>query len=139
MWTEKHIQQLHSQGKIKSFHLEKRTSKREISPKKSREKEWLDWNLQYLANDMALELSREHKFSEGRKWRFDWAFAAIKLAIEYEGLFSKKSRHTTASGFTGDTDKYNQAQAEGWTVLRFTAINYKQAPQAVRAAIKQKR
>ena len=102
MWTEKHIQQLQRQGKIKSYNMEKKTSKREISPKKSREKEWLDWNLQYLANEMTLELSREHKFSEGRKWRFDWAFTAIKLAIEYDLAAGRKRVNVRPQGASAD-------------------------------------
>lgn len=69
---------------------------------------------------------REHSFHPTRKWRFDAAIPNLMLAIEYEGLFAKKSRHTTVSGFTGDTEKYNQAQVLGWRVLRYTAKNYKQ-------------
>jgi len=68
----------------------------------------------------------EHKFSESRKFRFDIAILDLKVGIEYEGLMSAKSRHTTMTGFTNDTSKYNLAQLEGWRVLRYTAINYKQ-------------
>jgi hypothetical protein len=68
----------------------------------------------------------EHKFSESRKFRFDIAIIDKKIGIEYEGLMSAKSRHTTMTGFTNDTSKYNLAQLEGWKVLRYTALNYKQ-------------
>lgn len=64
---------------------------------------------------------KEYKFHPVRKWRFDYACPELKIAIEYEGLFSAKSRHTTVTGFTGDCEKYNAAQIEGWIVLRFTA------------------
>ena len=37
---------------------------------------------------------------------------------------SKKSRHVTAKGFTGDTEKYNAAQSLDWKVLRYTVLNY---------------
>jgi very-short-patch-repair endonuclease len=60
-----------------------------------------------------------------RKWRFDFAVPDKKIAIEYEGLMSEKSGHTTLKGYTKDTEKYNAAQALGWTVIRFTVKNYK--------------
>lgn len=66
----------------------------------------------------------EHKFHPERKWRFDIAFPEQKLAIEYEGINSKKSRHTTLTGFTGDREKYNAAQILGWQVLGYTVLNY---------------
>ena len=67
----------------------------------------------------------EHKFSKDRKFRFDACFKELKIAIEYEGIFSEKSRHTTVSGFIRDCEKYNLAAIEGWRVLRYTAKNIK--------------
>ena len=68
---------------------------------------------------------QEFRFSEDRKYRFDFAIVDKKIAIEYEGLMSKKSRHTTISGYTKDAEKYNLAQSMGWKVYRYTAKNYK--------------
>lgn len=65
----------------------------------------------------------EHEFHPERKWRFDLAIPSFKVAIEYEGVFSAKSRHTTISGYTEDCVKYNEAQILGWAVLRYTAKN----------------
>lgn len=67
----------------------------------------------------------EFKFHPKRKWRFDFCIPELKIAIEYEGLMSEKSRHTTITGFTNDSEKYNAAQILGWRVLRYTALNYK--------------
>jgi very-short-patch-repair endonuclease len=78
---------------------------------------------------------KEHKFHPTRKWRFDFSNLELKCAIEYEGLFAAKSRHTTATGFTGDAEKYNQATILGWKVLRYTALNYKQLETDVKALI----
>jgi hypothetical protein len=128
MWTEKQLQQKQKQGKIKGYNISpvnKTTKVVKTNSEYSKEKEWLSWNLMYWANEKALELVTEHKFHEKRKWLFDWAFPAVKIAIEYEGLMSKKSRHTTIKGYTGDTEKYNSAQAKGWRVIRLTALNYK--------------
>lgn len=66
----------------------------------------------------------EHKFSEYRKFRFDFAIKEIMTGIEYHGLNSEKSGHTTLLGFTKDQDKANLAQSEGWKVLSFTILNY---------------
>lgn len=71
-----------------------------------------------------IEFETEYKFHPKRKWRLDIAIPEAKLGIEYEGIFSKKSRHTTISGFTGDIEKYNTAAKMGWMILRYTAKNY---------------
>jgi very-short-patch-repair endonuclease len=69
----------------------------------------------------------EHRFDKVRRFRFDIALVNEKVAIEYEGIFSKKSRHTTVKGFTTDCEKYNLAIKNGWRVLRYTQLNYGQA------------
>ena len=74
---------------------------------------------------MGLDYSREHMFHPKRKWRFDYAIPSKKIAIEYEGIVSDKSRHTNIKGYTEDSNKYNEAQKLGWKVLRYTAMNYK--------------
>lgn len=96
--------------------------KREKNPGK--QKPWIEFQLKQWAQKNNITLSTEFKFHPERKWRFDWCFEDLKIAIEYEGIFSAKSRHTTHTGFTGDINKYNAAQQSGWTVLRYTALNY---------------
>lgn len=87
---------------------------------------WM-WNqLVWWSLKEGILVVHEHKFHPDRKWRFDFALPDQKIGIEYEGINSKKSRHTTLTGFTGDTEKYNAAQALGWKVIRFTAKNYRQ-------------
>lgn len=75
---------------------------------------------------MKVDFQTEYKFLPDRKFRFDIAIKKKMIGIEYEGLFSNKSRHTTAIGYTGDTIKYNLAVIAGWRVLRYTQLNYKQ-------------
>lgn len=70
------------------------------------------------------EYVTELMFDEKRKFRFDWAIPSLKIAIEYEGIMSAKSGHTTVSGFNSDCIKYNLATTQGWRVLRYTAKNY---------------
>lgn len=67
----------------------------------------------------------EMKFHPTREWRFDITIPSLQCAVEYEGIFSEKSRHTGMKGYTEDSNKYNAAQLLGWTVLRYTAKNYK--------------
>jgi very-short-patch-repair endonuclease len=94
--------------------------------KKNKHLDWMGWNLLYWCNEHAVILEEEYQFNPERKWRFDWAIPSLKIAIEYEGgIFMEKSGHTSARGMTKDADKYNSAQALGWIVLRFTALNYK--------------
>lgn len=75
-----------------------------------------------------IEFVTELKFHEKRRFRFDFAIPAEKIAIEYEGISvgkGGKSRHTSITGYTRDCEKYNLAAVDGWRVLRFTALNYK--------------
>ena len=136
MWTEKQLQKLKQDGKITGYSVTQ-SAKNGIKSSKngkkcaqngnnrSKEKDWLAWNLAFWSNENSLELLTEHKFDDHRLFRFDWALPGIKVAIEYEGLMSKKSRHTTAKGYTGDTEKYHLAQKQGWRLIRITALNYK--------------
>lgn len=76
---------------------------------------------------------KEYHFHPERKWRFDFAWPDLMIALECEGgiyASSKnlcqlcgqppRSRHTSMSGFEGDCEKYNQAAILGWKVLRVT-------------------
>lgn len=84
--------------------------------------------LQFIKNHLKLlgvDYTTELQFHKVRKFRFDVAIHFLKVAIEYEGLNSEKSGHTTLTGYTLDCTKYNLAQLDGWKVLRYTAMNYK--------------
>lgn len=126
-FNEQKIKELLAAGKIRGY---KHTGKARYPktkprpPKPSKEKQWIHDNLAYWCNQHAVTLETEYRFHPDRKWRFDWAIPALKIAIEYEGLFAAKSRHTTISGFSNDTEKYNACQASGWRLLRYTAKNY---------------
>jgi very-short-patch-repair endonuclease len=84
--------------------------------------------LKYIKHKLALlgiEYVEEHRFHNVRRFRFDVAILNQKVAIEYEGLVSDKSRHTTLEGYSKDCEKYNLATTCGWKVLRYTTLNYK--------------
>ena len=64
-----------------------------------------------------------------RRFKFDFAVPELKVAIEYEGINSGKSRHTSITGYSKDCEKYNLAVKLGWRVLRYTCMNYKDVSQ----------
>jgi very-short-patch-repair endonuclease len=62
----------------------------------------------------------EFRFHPVRKWRFDFAWPALRVALEIEGGVYAKGRHTRGKGFEADIEKYNTAALLGWTVIRAT-------------------
>lgn len=63
---------------------------------------------------------REYRFAAPRRWRFDFAWSAVKLAVEIEGGVWSSGRHTRGAGFEADCEKYAVATVLGWRVLRVT-------------------
>ena len=59
----------------------------------------------------------EYRFHT-RRWRFDYAWIAQRVALEVEGGAWVRGRHTRAKGFLADCEKYATATALGWRVLR---------------------
>jgi hypothetical protein len=70
----------------------------------------------------------EVQFFPGRKWRFDFAWPDIKLALEIEGgiWVEDNSAHRAPLKFINDMEKYNTAMLEGWRVIRVTPTEVKQ-------------
>ena len=63
---------------------------------------------------------REHRFHPTRKWRLDFCWLEIKLAVEVEGGVYVKGRHTRGASFEADAEKYAEAMLMGFRVLRVT-------------------
>jgi very-short-patch-repair endonuclease len=64
---------------------------------------------------------REHRFAAPRKWKFDFAWPELMIAVEIEGGIWNEGRHTRGAGFAADVEKYNAAAMDGWRVLRYTS------------------
>ena len=64
--------------------------------------------------------AEEYKFHPTRRWRFDFAWPELMIAVEVEGGVYSNGRHSRGKGFTEDCVKYNAAATLGWRVLRFT-------------------
>ena len=63
---------------------------------------------------------REHVFNPTRKWRFDFAWPAAKVAVEIDGGTWGNGRHSRGAGYAADCEKLNNAAMLGWCVIRLT-------------------
>lgn len=109
---------------------------------------------QTVASPLLVPL-REHQFDAERRWKFDFAWPAQKVAVEIEGDTRGRAvichacgarvksvgtagklgrelrlggRHTRATGFQSDCEKYNTATSLGWSILRFTSEDLTSRP-----------
>jgi very-short-patch-repair endonuclease len=72
--------------------------------------------------------AREFRFHPSRRWRFDFAWPHLKVAVEVDGGIYCCGRHVHGSGFERDAEKGNAAVLAGWRILHFT-------PRQVRSGI----
>jgi very-short-patch-repair endonuclease len=63
---------------------------------------------------------RELQFDPARRWRFDFAWPDLSVAVEVEGATWSAGRHSRGEGFEQDCVKYAEAAIRGWMVLRVT-------------------
>lgn len=63
---------------------------------------------------------RELRFDEARRWRFDFAWPDLLVALEVEGATWTAGRHTRGAGYEADCEKYDEAAIRGWMVIRVT-------------------
>lgn len=131
MFNQKQLKELQQMGLIRGFRVpEKKKGYSQdkgikIPDPKPKAILWLDMNLQLWSNEHALSLEMEYRFCQDRRWRFDYAWPAIMLALEYNGgIFMAKSGHSNMKGLHRDSEKINRATVEGWKVLQVTALNY---------------
>ena len=62
----------------------------------------------------------EHRFHSARKWRFDYAWPDVGLALEVDGGIWVQGRHSRGSGQVKEMEKFNAAAVDGWRILRVT-------------------
>ena len=69
---------------------------------------------------------REYRFHSVRRWRFDWAWPAKRLAVEIDGgqWSPRGGRHNSDK----DREKMNAAAVDGWRVVRFSGGMLKRDP-----------
>lgn len=84
--------------------------------------------LRDLATDLPLRVGavripapvREHKFHPTRKWRFDWAYPAMRIAVEVQGGIFTQGRHVRGAALLREYEKINAAALAGWRILFVT-------------------
>lgn len=59
----------------------------------------------------------ELRFDAVRRWRFDYAWPAERVALEVQGAIFTQGRHTRGAQLLAEWDKLNAAAAQGWRVL----------------------
>lgn len=77
------------------------------------------FELKLKAEGLEKEFIKEYHFHEGRGWRADYACLKYRILIEIEGGIFQGGRHNIGASMLRDMEKYNQAAADGWHLLRF--------------------
>jgi len=72
------------------------------------------------ANFKGIDIVKEFKFHPTRKWRFDYAFPFLMIAVEVDGGVWTGGRHINPAGYINDMEKLNTVASMGWLVLRIT-------------------
>lgn len=77
---------------------------------------------------------REYRFHPSRRWRFDFAWPAVKVAVECDGgqWLARGGRHARDA----DREKLNAAACLGWRVLRYSG-KMLEKPDAVIGQVRQ--
>ena len=81
-----------------------------------------------LHERLGLACIPEYRFDAERRWRFDFAFPLLRIALEVEGGAWTRGRHTRPMGFLKDMEKYNTYTLLGIYLLRFTTAQIEKEP-----------
>lgn len=122
-FTEADILKLQQKGLVISDPIIEAKVKKAIRVDETKKGDANKAKIEFILKSLDIEYVKEHKFLKDRKFKFDYCNPNKKWALEYEGLFAAKSGHLTVTGYTLNCNKYNLAAINGWTVLRYTAIN----------------
>lgn len=87
---------------------------------------------------IAIPSEPEHHFHPTRRWRFDLAWPAVRVAVEVQGGQWIKGGHTSGHGLARDCEKLAEAAALGWRVIPATydMVSTGQAASLVERAIR---
>ena len=75
------------------------------------------------AEGLPLPDAREFRFHPVRRWRVDFCYSDLMLAVEIEGGEWVNGRHNRA--LAKDAEKYNELVLLGYRLLRFTGSQLK--------------
>lgn len=111
---------------------EERVRGRKPSPENVKSKAIVDDLVLDMMDAGLPEPEREHKFMKDRKYRFDCALLARKVAVEIDGIWA----HRQPKNVERDRVKDGHALEHGWIVVRVTPKMVKSgaAVRAIKAA-----
>lgn len=125
------IQSLQRAGKIRGFKVsvgaEQNTAAFTPGLAKVAQKEPIGlMHIKRVLEKRGIRYVEEYQAIKTRKFRADIAILNLRIIVEYEGLVAtgKKGGHQTKHGYTSNCTKYNAISIEGWTLLRYTFLNY---------------
>jgi hypothetical protein len=81
--------------------------------------------IQMYLESRGIDYVPEYQGIPGRKFRFDFAVPADKIAIEYEGGTYSGGAHIRGAHYASDCEKYSLAAIHGWRVIRLTVDMFK--------------
>lgn len=83
----------------------------------------MDAYLQILRRETGLEWVQELRFHPPRRWRFDYACEALRIAVEVNGGNFVGGRHSNPVALGKEYEKMGQAVADGWSVITCTPMS----------------
>ena len=70
---------------------------------------------------------REYRFDKTRRWRFDLAWPALRIAVEIHGgtrsARGRRNSHAGPKGLQRDLEKARGALFRGWRLLAYTDLD----------------
>ena len=78
----------------------------------------------------------ELRFAAPRRWRFDWAWPSLRIALEVQGGIFSGGRHVRGAALLKEMEKLNAAAIAGYRVLYCTpATLLTEGPELVRRCL----
>lgn len=84
--------------------------------------------IRFLAPDLPAPV-REYRFHPQRRWRFDFAYPACRVAVELHGGLWSSGAHVRPIGVQRDLQKHNAAVVLGWRLLYFSTDDLSNDPE----------
>lgn len=121
-WTLEELEALYGKEQVNQA-IAKRAQERLSAPHIAPRVSPLEAELAGHLNVMQLAPVQQHRFHDERRWRFDFAFPDVMVAVELDGgIFAAENgttagRHARGMGRCKDFEKRNAAAELGWLVL----------------------
>lgn len=90
----------------------------------------------FLAPDLKPGMVEQYRIAPDRRFKWDFAWPAQKLAIELHGGLWSYGAHSRPAGVQRDMVKANLATLAGWRVLYFSTDDLEDDPESVIAQVR---